>query len=227
MGARWPLKRAPVAGLSRGTGPPAVPARCQLPRVQDDSAGSRGSDRRPASVEPGAHRFHPHERPICSTRDRAWGLPARCLGLYFEQGYAGVRRLRGPGGLVGQGHADRGLARRVPMPRDRPRRVPDPAGSLGAVHLRPSAAEPLRPGLRTRLAGAPRVWRAGAAQGSHPPQNANRYWTIGVWPSSFPPPDLPQLIRFAHPPGTPPTRAPLRPAGADVASPLMETPKWF
>ena len=47
-------------------------------------------------------------------------------------------------------------------------------------------------------------------------------------PSSFPPPDWPQLIRFAHPPGDfPDTERRFARRGADVASPLMETFKWF
>jgi len=67
----------------------------------------------------------------------------------------------------------------------------------------------------------------GAGQPRCGAKNANGYWTIEVWASSFPPPDLPRLNHFAHPAGTLATRAPLRQAGASVASPLMETSKWF
>jgi len=181
----------------------------------------------PASVGSGAHRFHSHERPIPSNRDRDWGLPARHLGLHLEQGNPGLRRLRGLGGLVRQGHVDRGFARSGPMPRDRPRQFSDPAGYLGAVHPRPRAPRALRPDLRW-------AWAVPTQSCEAPPAGAAGPKTsIGTGRSRWGRlvsrrPICPNVIRFVYPRGRPRHRAPFCRRSADVASPLMEThTQWF
>jgi len=109
---------------------------CEKASHKRDSGGLL---RRRASARPGGYRFHRYERSVPSIHDLAAGLPGGNLGLYFERWNSRLRRLWGSRSLVREGHADGGLARPGPMPRDRTRRIPDQTRPLGAVHQRPPA----------------------------------------------------------------------------------------
>ena len=182
LAQRWPARRTAVRPGPESRAISGMPVGRP---VSPGAAGTCSWARYSASVAPGAHRFHPHAHRTSSLRDRDVGLPGLRLGLHFERRNPGLRRLRGPRGLVWQWDVAGGLSRPDPMPRDRPRRIPDQTGSLGAVHPRtptPRALSGLRREVPQRAAPRAPDW----------PKYANGYWTIRVRPSSFPPPDLPQ-----------------------------------